>query len=138
MARKYHGIIDFEYGTSSALSSAGTSVNKLVATDTQIEFPDEEENPVDLHGNQYAGQLYARFVVKAQDLTAFAAIRANWKAGTAMFFAADLDNAERVYTTNSVKNLEYCRPIAIQGREQGRSDGFEMAFRVPYDDLTFA
>lgn len=146
MARKFHGISDVEYGTTSALSTAasGTSISDVIAEAgaeggeaSRIEFIDEEGNPVDIHGNQYPGVLYARWIVKAKDLTAFAALRSNWTGGTAQYFAADLDNSERVYTDNTVKNLEYIRPVNIMGQKQGTAAAFEMAFRVPYDDLTF-
>lgn len=145
--RKFHGITDVEHGTASALSTDGdgTSIADIVAgagaeggEGSRIEFLDEEGNMVDIHGNQYAGVLYSRWVIKAKDLTAFAAIRGNWTAGTPTFFAADLDNGERVHTEKAVKNLEYIRPVNILGQKQGQAAAFEMAFRVPFDDLTFA
>lgn len=137
MARKFHGIVDFEYGTSAALSAPGTSVADVIAGESQIEFLDEEDNPVDIYGNQYAGVLYARFTIRALDLSSHGTLRTNWLADTLHFFAADLDNSERVYTTEAVR-FESLRPLTIQGRRQGRADGFELTFRVPYDKLTFA
>jgi len=146
MARKFHGIVDVEYGTGSALTAAGsgTSINKLIGESgyeggepSRIEFLDEEGNPLDIHGNNFGGVMYARFIVSALDLTAFAALRTNFLADTQMHFAADLDNSERVNTTEKVR-LEYIRPMSVQGRRQGRADGFQMAFRVPYASLNFA
>ena len=139
MARTTHGILDAEYGTSSALSTDGdgTSISNIVAGESQIEFLDEEGNPVDADGNQYPGALYAQVTLRALDLTAFAAIRSNWTGLTKQYFRFDLSNSAAVHTDNALL-LSYIRPINIEGQKQGRSDGFEMQFRVPYDELTFS
>lgn len=134
MARTTHGILKAYHGTT---SSPSTEIGNLVADESMIEFLDEEGNPVDPYGNQYAGVMYAQVTIMALDLSDFVTIRSNWTGGTKQYFKCDLSNSATVTTAIAV-NLVSIRPINIQGRVQGRSDGFVMVFRCPYDSLTFA
>lgn len=136
-ARFSNGITGAYYGTTAAPS---TAINNLISDESKIEFEDEEGNPVDPYGNQYAGVLYALITLRALDLAAFTAIRTNYKAGTKQYFKFDLvpTTGTATATTAIGVNLQSLKPLTIEGRVQGRSDGFEMKFRVPYDSLTFA
>lgn len=134
MARTTHGILKAYHGTTSTPS---TEIGSLIADESNIEFEDEEGNPVDPNGGQYAGVLYSRWTITALDLADFSTLRTNWIAGTKQYFKADLSNSATV-TTDIALNFISIKPINIQGRVQGRSDGFQMVFRCPYDELTFA
>lgn len=138
MARKFQGIKAATYGTA---DPPATAINKLANEGgfegCRMEFLDEENNPVDYDGNQYAGVLYALVVLTFLDATAGAAIRANRLADTPQFFKLTLDSSETATTDRGVL-LQYCRPVNVQGVANGRADGWQLAFRIPYDDLTFA
>ncbi len=133
--RKYHGILRADYGTT---ASPATQINKLVAGNSSVEFPDQENNPQDAHGNSYGGVQYVDVKIRALDLTAFAAILANWVADTKQYFKLYLDNGE-TWTTNVGTLLKACKEIAIKGKADGdRADGFDLAFQLPRTAFTVA
>lgn len=134
-ARKYHGILGATYGTT---ATPVTAINKLVAGNSSVEFPDQEGNPEDAHGNKYGGVQYVDVKIRALDLAAYAAIYATWQADTKQYFKLTLDNGE-TWTTNVGTLLKACKEIAIKGKADGdRSDGFDLAFQLPRTAFTVA
>lgn len=133
--RRHHGIRKAEFSGDGG--GTYTEIENIQADESQLEFPDQEDNPSDLYGNQYGGVQYAEATIQALDLTAYAAIKGNWNADTRQYFRLTLDNGE-TWTTDYGVLLTQCRPVTVQGRALGRADQFMTGFRIPLDDITKA
>lgn len=139
-----NGIEDVEYGTASALTAggSGTSISDIIADGfddgTTVLTPlDEEGNPVDSDGNEYAGVRYWEWTVVARDLTAYTTLSAGRSAGTKYYFAADFAGGGRVNTTAKYR-ISKIRRAKIAAKTGGVSDAFIMTFRVKDSDMNFA
>ncbi|MCA0270234.1 MAG: hypothetical protein LCH53_13605 [Bacteroidetes bacterium] len=133
-ARKFHGIHAAFYGTTSG--AVTTEINKVAAGESKIEFLDQENNPVTVFGNQYAGVQYAKITLRALDPTAYAAIKARWETDQKTFFKLQLDGGETWTTNQPGTLLQSCKPLDVAGEAKGRADGFDLVFQLPVSLFT--
>ena len=134
MARTSHGITKAEYSTD---GTTWTEISDVTAENSEITFPDQEENAVSPYGNEYSGVQYAVATIEAKDLTAFDAIKSNWQADTKQYFRFTLSNSA-TWTWDYGTLLQALRPITIQGQVRGQADIFHLEVQIPYDDITKA
>jgi len=159
--RRFHGINNIHYGIVTTTNTettqraavaaeldAGTDstlveLEGLIAepgveggSASQIEFLEQEGNPLDRYGNKVAGVQMIRFTVRARNLTAYDQLKAAWDAGDKVYWRFILDNSERWYNTQAQENWEELKLTNITARFQGTANQFEGMFMIPEQFIT--
>ncbi len=103
---------------------------------SELEYVEQEGNPLDEWGNKLPGVQYLHAKIRARNLPAYVKLKAAWDAGNLVYWRWVLDNDERWHTNVGQRNWMNLAPTNVTAKFQGTANQFAGDYMIPEQFIT--